>query len=374
MYWAILFGGMYLIGIAGLLFLIRSVQRFSFVSALSRGSRAASWCIGAALILLPLALAWAALGYMNAIIILLHLTVFYGAAELIQRAVQKRRTQPLRRYYAGAAAVLVTVLYLGIGWVQANHVWQTDYTVTTEKNVGSLRVALLADSHIGTTFDGEGLNVHIARMQAQQPDVVVIAGDFVDEDTSKEDMIAACRALGQLNTPYGVYFAFGNHDKGLYSNGGRGYTGDDLIAELQKNGVTVLQDESVLLDGRFYLVGRQDASEELDFGRSRAKVADLISELDEDKFSIVLDHQPRDYNAEAAAGADLVLSGHTHGGQLIPLVQIMGWFHAAGDDRIYGTEQRENTDFIVTSGISDWAIKFKTGCRSEYVIIDIQGK
>lgn len=374
MYWAILFGGMYLIGIAGLLFLIRSVQRFSFVSALSRGSRAASWCIGAALILLPLALAWAALGYMNAIIILLHLTVFWGVAELIQRAVQKRRAQPLRRYYAGAVAVLVTVLYLSVGWVQANHVWQTDYTVTTEKNVGSLRVALLADSHVGTTFDGEGLNVHIARIQAQQPDVVVIAGDFVDEDTSKEDMIAACRALGQLDTPYGVYFAFGNHDKGLYSDGGRGYTGDDLIAELQKNGVTVLQDESVLLDDRFYLVGRQDVSEELDFGRSRAKIADLISELDEDKFSIVLDHQPRDYGAEADAGADLVLSGHTHGGQLIPLVQIMGWFHAAGDDRIYGTEQRENTDFIVTSGISDWAIKFKTGCRSEYVIVDIQGK
>ena len=129
-----------------------------------------------------------------------------------------------------------------------------------------------------------------------------------------------------------------------------------------------------MLDGRFYLVGRQDASEELDFGRSRAKIADLISELDEDKFSIVLDHQPRDYNAEADAGADLVLSGHTHGGQLIPLMQLTGWFHIAGDDRIYGTEQRENTDFIVTSGISDWAIKFKTGCRSEYVIVDIQGK
>ena len=333
-----------------------------------------SRCIGAALILLPLALAWAALDYLNAIILLLHLTVFWAAAELAQRAVGKRRGQPPRRYYAGAAAVLVTVLYLGIGWVQANHVWQTDYTVATEKAVGALRVALLADSHVGTTFDGEGLGAHIARIQAQRPDVVVIVGDFVDEDTGRDDMIAACRALGQLDTPCGVYFAFGNHDKGLYSDNGRGYTGDDLIAELRKNGVTILRDESVLLDGRFYLVGRQDASEELDSGGSRAKIADLISELAGDKFSIVLDHQPRDYNAEAAAGADLVLSGHTHGGQLIPLAQITGWFHAAGDDRIYGMERREGTNFLVTSGISDWAIRFKTGCRSEYVIIDIQGK
>lgn len=136
----------------------------------------------------------------------------------------------------------------------------------------------------------------------------------------------------------------------------------------------MLQDESVLIDGRFYLVGCQDASEELDFGGHRAAVSELTSALDKDRFSIVLDHQPRDYAAEAVSGADLVLSGHTHGGQLIPLVQLVGWFHLGGDDRVYGFEQRGDTDFIVTSGISDWAIKFKTGCRSEFVIVDIQGR
>lgn len=44
------------------------------------------------------------------------------------------------------------------------------------------------------------------------------------------------------------------------------------------------------------------------------------------------------------------------------------------DDRVYGYEKRKNTNFVVTSGIPDWAIKFKTGCKSEYVIINIQGK
>ena len=67
---------------------------------------------------------------------------------------------------------------------------------------------------------------------------------------------------------------FGNHDKGKYNaNGQRGYNGDDLIAQLQKN-VTVLQDETVLIDNRFYLVGRQDASEGLDFGGGRATAAE----------------------------------------------------------------------------------------------------
>lgn len=373
MLWAILFGALALLFLGGLFFLIRSVQKFRFVSALSRGSRAGSWLIGTAAILLPTALLWAMWGYMNAIIALLHLALFWGIAELIGRAVQKHRRQPLLRCYAGAAALVVTILYLGIGFVQANRVWQTDYTVTTGKNVGSLRVALLADAHVGTTFDGEGLAEHIARIQAQEPDVVVIAGDFVDEDTSREDMTAACRALSGLRTPYGVYYVFGNHDKGLYSNGRRGYSGEDLAAELRKNGVTVLQDEAVLLDDRFYLVGRQDASEELDFGGSRADAAALTAGLDGDKYAILLDHQPRDYDAEEKAGADLVLSGHTHGGQMLPLMQFMRWFHLGGDN-VYGLERRGSTDFIVTSGISDWAIQFKTGCRSEYVMIDIQGQ
>ena len=111
------------------------------------------------------------------------------------------------------------------------------------------------------TFDGEGLNKYVDQIQAQNPDIILIAGDFVDEDTEKSDMIAACRALSRFDTPYGTYFVFGNHDKGKYSNGRRGYTGDDLIDELTRNGVTVLQDESVRIDDRFYLIGRQDASE-----------------------------------------------------------------------------------------------------------------
>lgn len=374
MLWAILFGGIFILGIAGFFYLVSRVKRFSCFTKLSQKNRAFGWLASTLAVLLPLAVFWVTIGYMNAIIILLHLTIFWLLAELLLYLIQKIRKQKFRRYYAGAAAFLFTIAYLAVGWMQAFHVWQTNNTFQSEKQSGSFRVALFADSHVGTTFDGAGLAPHLAQIQAQNPDVLVIAGDFVDEDTSKKDMIDACSALGNVKTPYGVYFVFGNHDKGLYSNGERGYTGDDLVAELEKNGVTVLQDESVLIDNRFYLIGRKDASEELDFGGTRKSVSELTQDLDPQKFWLVLDHQPREYDAEAAAGVDLVLSGHTHGGQLIPLMQLNRLFKMSGDDNIYGLTHRENTDYIVTSGISDWAIKFKTGCRSEYVIIDVKGK
>lgn len=82
----------------------------------------------------------------------------------------------------------------------------------------------------------------------------------------------------------------------------------------------------------------------------------------------------QDYEALKDANMDLVLFGHTHGGQLFPLMTIENHSNIAEDDRVYGYEKRENTNFIVTSGISDWAIKFKTGCKSEYLIINIDGQ
>ena len=182
-------------------------------------------------------------------------------------------------------------------------------------------------------------------------------------------MITSCKAMGELKTKYGVYYVFGNHDKGYYGEKYRGYSGDDLIAELEKNNVVVLQDESELLDDRFYIIGRQDRSEEQK-GGERADMETLVKDLDQSKFSIVIDHQPYDYDGEVKAQVDLVLSGHTHGGQLIPVNHVGEW--TGENAKSYGYEKRNQTNFIVTSGISDWAIKFKTGCKSEYVVIDVK--
>lgn len=368
--WGLIFGALAIGSVLGIIYLISRFARFRVVKKTEKGRRIFGFLIGLVPVLAIALGTGALLGEINAAIVILHLMAFWLLCDGISIITEKVRGKKFTRYYAGIFAILITAAYLTCGWHLANHVWRTEYILETDKQVGNLRIVLFADSHVGNTFSGEGFAKWVAKMQAEAPDIVVIAGDYVDDDTSKEDMIAACRALGTLEATYGVYYAFGNHDKGYYGPEYRGYSGANLIAELEKNGVTVLQDDIVLLDDNFYLIGRQDRSES-QRGGSRASMAELTEGLDSEKYSIVLDHQPHDYDAQAASGVDLVLSGHTHGGQLFPFHRMGEWLEL--DDKSYGLERRGGTDFIVTSGISDWAIQFKTGCKSEYVVIDVKG-
>ena len=194
---------------------------------------------------------------------------------------------------------------------------------------------------------------------------MVITGDFVDDDSTKEDMIISCEALGTWKPKYGIYFVFGNHDKGYFNY--RDFSTEELRSELEKSGVHILEDETVQITEHLSLSGRQDRSE---YGRKSAQ--ELAKELDTSDYTILLDHQPNDYDAEEAAGFDLVLSGHTHGGQMFP-IGITGVLSGV-NDKTYGLEARGGTTFIVNSGISDWAIKFKTATFSEFGVIVITKK
>ena len=128
--------------------------------------------------------------------------------------------------------------------------------------------------------------------------------------------------------------------------------------------MVILEDDVVKLNNGYTIIGRADLSEP-----SRKQIKELMSMTDENDYVIDMNHQPNDYDKEEAAGVDLVLSGHTHGGQFFPIQNAGVWMKA--NDKTYGYEKRSNTSFIVSSGISDWALNFKTGCKSEIVVIDI---
>ena len=338
--WLIIFAVVMAALIAGIAYLTVAACRFGLIQKASEGKKWLGILISLGVIVILFTAAALVMDFTNAVIVLVFTFLFF--------------------------LLFGTIIYFSAGYYLCNNVWQTDYDLKTDKSVGRLKIAMFADSHIGATFDGKGFAAELKKINKQHPDIVLVPGDYVDDWSNKEDMKTASAALGKMKAKYGVWFSYGNHDEGMFND--RNFTAAELESELEKNGVHVLADSYELVDDRFYVVCRKDSSVSPD----RMSMDDLLKGIDTEKYVIVLDHEPNDYDNEAASDADLVLSGHTHGGQLFPFNKAGEWFNI--NDRTYGYERRKGTDFIVTSGISDWAILFKTGTKSEYVIIDLEGK
>lgn len=359
--WYLLLGLVGLLAAASAVYLLRAFHRTTPVKRLAERHKGLSWLAAA----VPLGLV-ALVGLVNwttMAVVVLHLVLFFLLTGLAARIVGRLRGRPVTPDAKAVAAVALTAVYLGAGVFAAFHVSETHYALTTDKPLpgGSLRIVEIADSHLGITLDGPRFAEQMRRVNDAHPDAVLVVGDFVDDDSTAEDMRVACAALGELDAP--VYFSYGNHDLGYFNY--RNFTAAELLGELEKNGVTVLADEALTAAGGWILVGREDRS----MPRRAAAVA-LTEGLDASRYIVMMDHQPNDYDAEAATPADLVLSGHTHGGHIFPMGQLA--VLTGVNDRRCGYERRNGTDFIVTSGISGWAIPIKTGTWSEYVVIDIE--
>lgn len=295
------------------------------------------------------------------IIILGHLAGFISLSWLVTQIFRKRFSSDRTRCAVTLiVGCVLCMLYITAAILNAYTVQRTDYELTTDKELGqdSLRIALISDCHLGVTLDGDDFAEQLRRIEECRPDLLAVTGDLVDDGTSSEDMHTACEALGSFSAPLGVYFVPGNHD-----GGNAFFSSVDFYRTLEESGVTVLEDEAAFA-GEICVVGRRDA-----YQRDRADVVDIIPNAP-GRYTIVLDHQPSDYAAESEAGVDLVLSGHTHGGQLLPLQLIlvpMGFC-----DQAYGYSQSENgTEYIVTSGIGGLKVPLRTGTPTEFVIIDI---
>ena len=346
------------------IYIASKIHKFEIIKKIK--NKKLAWLVSFPFLLITLLLLlWNAT---NANIIVLHFAAIIALSEFVYHIVcMCKRIMDLKygQEVVICVALVVTTVYLGIAYYIAHNVVETHYEVVATKDLGvdSFRIVQVTDSHIGATMSGDTFYNYMLDINETDPDIVVVTGDFIDDDTKLDDMIRACEGLGTLKTKYGVFFAYGNHDKGYFDY--RGYNNDRLQEELKKNNVVILEDEGLDIVGNIYLYGRQDRST-----KGRITAEELMKDIDPDKYVIVLDHQPNDYENEKNAKMDLVISGHTHGGQVFPL-QIIDKMIGA-NNQIYGIETRDNTTFIVSSGIGDWAVKFKTGTVAEYVVIDLK--
>lgn len=375
-FWIIILGLTFLVAGIGFLYLVSRVGKFSFIDKLSKGKKGLRRFLSFGILLVVFGITSLIFDFFNSIIIVLNLMLVWlivdGIAVIIKhlkksKDVSTEGEEKGHPYYVGIIAIVFTFAYLCLGYYLAHNVWVTNYEIDSPKIDGeSLRVVMFADAHIGTTFDGDGFAKEMELVQDQNPDVVLICGDLADDGTTIEEMQKASESLGKLETTYGVYYVFGNHDKGL---GSRSYGGNLVTDLLSDNNVHVLQDEEVQINDTYVIIGRQDRSTEQYGNGHRMTMGELTENVDKDLFSIVMDHQPGDFDAQAEAGVDLVFCGHTHAGQMIPITYVGEWFGM--NDSTYGIERRKDTTFVTTSGISDWEFMFKTGCKSEIVVMDI---
>ena len=360
-YWDTVYLLSVICGLSAVLYVTIRFRKVGFMKKISEKHKVLSWVAA----LIPSVICWsfAVINIWTGLIISLHLFATWLVTDIVALIIKKIFKMQEHYNIVSGFAIVMTTVWLIIGWHNAYNVRMTVYDFDTSKNIGQITIATVADTHLGITLDGDSFSEKMKTLQKKKPDIVLILGDFVDDDSKKDDMVKACAALGKLKTKYGIYFVYGNHDVGYMDY--RDFTAEDLEAELTKNNVRVLKDENVLINNKFYISGRLDRS-----FPERMSAEELLKDIDHSKYIILADHQPNDYDNEVAAGADLVISGHTHGGHLLPVGIVSNMLKL--NDLLYGTEKIEDTNFVVSSGISGWGVPFKTGTESEITICKVR--
>lgn len=302
-------------------------------------------------------------------IALTHLTAFFVLCDIAALAVKKirRRKEPSRfwmaAYKSGAVAASLTAVMLAYGYFNMYHIVRTEYTVFSEKNIRDegYTIVFLSDLHYGVTLDKGQLEEACASIEKESPDIVVLCGDIIDERTSLAQMREAFGVLGSISSRYGVFYVYGNHDKRFnYSE----YTPKELSDAVEQSGIRVLDDSVLEINQEIALIGRADRGYE---GFERKPFAELTDGLNPERAWIVLDHQPADYAEVENNGGDLILSGHTHAGQLWPTGIVADLLHF--DEMNYGFKKQGNLNAIVSSGIAGWGYPLRTSKHSEYVVV-----
>lgn len=290
---------------------------------------------------------------------------------IIRKSCRNKRDEKDRSLYGklygcGFLPIILTALILLYGHWNIGIVRKTEYSLATDKRLGSYKIVLITDTHYATIQDTDILKTKIKEINGQDPDIVVLGGDMVDEGTTKEKMREVFQVFGELDAKYGIYYVYGNHDRQPYTQN-RSFTDEELEDAITENGITILVDNYVEIGSDLVLAGRGDAARGSIFGR--ASVEEILQGADREKYIIMVDHQPLEAEEDDAQGVDLALSGHTHAGQIWPvglLSELSGVLN-------YGEYQEGDCKVIVSSGFTGWGYPVRTEGHCEYVVVNVNG-
>jgi predicted MPP superfamily phosphohydrolase len=222
-----------------------------------------------------------------------------------------------------------------------------------------LNIVSAADLHL-SPIDGERLLTKIIdKMNSLNPDIILLAGDIVDDKAEVLEYRKIGESFKRLNPKYGIYTINGNHE---FIN-----EVEASVKYAEHLGMKVLRDNFELIDSSFYVIGREDVVMRQFTGKERKTLEDIIHSTDSGYPKILLDHTPVKLEQAEKNGIDLQLSGHTHHGQIWPGNIITNMIYKLS----WGYKKISNTHYYVTSGAGTWGPPVRTGSKSEIVNIKI---
>ncbi|MCH9685863.1 MAG: metallophosphoesterase, partial [Deltaproteobacteria bacterium] len=250
----------------------------------------------------------------------------------------------------------------GVGVVQARQlpeVVEIDVPIKgLPPEAEGFRIVQISDVHVGPTIHGEFLSGVVDRVNALSPDVIAVTGDLIDGYVEQlRDEVAS---LSRLSARHGAFFVTGNHE--YY------WDGPAWCEEVSRLGLTVLNNTHQVIEhdgARLLLAGVTDISAG---GMVRAHASDPAAAREgapECAVNLLLAHQPRSIDAAAAAGYDLQISGHTHGGQYFPMNVLV---HLA-QPYVSGLHLHDDTWIYVSRGTGYWGPPIRAGAPHEITLL-----
>lgn len=248
-----------------------------------------------------------------------------------------------------------------------------------------LRIVAISDVHLGFATQKKHLQRYVEKINSLSPDIILIAGDLIDNSIKPVEQQRMQEELGMLRAPGGIYMVPGNHE---YISGIA-----DVEAFLQKTPVVLLRDSVVMHPSGIAIAGRDDRSnrgrlpvEALlgkvalaggvdDGGAGEIDKAGRVAEVGKvgqsgeagDVPVILLDHQPYEIAHKDSLGIALQFSGHTHRGQVWPMSILVDRMY----EQSHGWRKWNNSHVIVSSGLSLWGPPFRIGTDSDLWVINL---
>lgn len=279
-----------------------------------------------------------------------------GAARLTGLLSRDRARSPRFRSLRLAVVLILPALVVLAGTWNFRTLRVKTYDLEIPRGaspLSELKVAFASDFHLGDATEAGFMDRFAAKVNALEPDVVLIGGDVLEGDRRGGERLDAFAAgFRRLRSRYGVFGVPGNHE---------GYAGGRADF-FERAGIRILRDEVVRVGGAFTLAGRNDRR-----FRARKSAAELLAGTPDDLPVILLDHRPADLENASRTVADIQLSGHTHHGQLFPVNFVTKHRYELS----WGYKKKGQLHVFVTSGVRLWGPPVRTAGRSEILFLRV---